>query len=103
LKDRCSGAIIALMNRSTDKASTDQALTGQPTPLWIRAMVGALLSLIPSTLFAVIIVVIAMVLPLVLPSGGGWAGVIRPALLLIAGIYIVNMVSGAVQFVRRTR
>ena len=91
------------MKGSDDTTSTDQVPTEERAPLWIRAIVGAMLSLIPSTMFAAIVVVIAIVLPLVLPSGAGWAGIIRPALLLIAGIYIVGMLSGAVQCVRRTK
>jgi ABC-type dipeptide/oligopeptide/nickel transport system permease subunit len=92
-----------LMSADSNLPPTDQASTKQPAPIWTRALVGAVLSLIPSTILAIIIIVIALLLPLVLGGAGGWAGALRPALRLIACVYVVFMVYSAVRYVKRTR
>lgn len=72
-----------------------------PPPIWIRALVGAAASLIPSTIFAVIILAIALLMPLFFANKGGWSGALGPALLLIACVYVVGMVYSAWREARR--
>ncbi|HMN40070.1 MAG TPA: hypothetical protein PKE29_04440 [Phycisphaerales bacterium] len=91
------------MSAKFDHPGSRSEVPAQPAPMWARAAVGAIISLIPSTLIAALIVVVALIMPLLLPARVSSHSTIRTGAFLIVCVYGLGMVYGAWYWARRRR